>query len=140
MKSNFNVFFFVFTSIFLLSFLPFICFFLWNFIFEKDDWLQNMKSIFSSFFLLFFHYFLLTFSPFKICFSSQIERNCRVSKLKQGLRSWFLMIFGHFYHVYVFFGSKIERNGPMTKLTPVLRSRFLMIFWSFSPCVRIFWL
>ena len=99
MKSNFNVFFLVFTSIFLLSFLPCIRFFWWNFIFEKDDWLQNMKSIFSSFFPLFFVIFYWHFHHLKMCFGSRIERNCRVSKLNQVLRSRFLMIFGHFYHL-----------------------------------------
>jgi len=48
-----------------------------------------MKSIFSSFFPLFFVIFYWHFHHLKICFSSHIERNSRVSKLKQVLRSWF---------------------------------------------------
>ena len=84
---------------------------------------------------------IVNFYHVYVFFSSRIERNVRMTKETPVLRCRFLMIFCHFYHVYVFFfGSRIGRNGRMTKQTPVLRSRFLMIFWSFLPCIRVFWL
>ena len=44
---------------------------------------------FFKFFFIYFSFFYWHFHHLKICFSPQMERNCRVSKLKQVLRSWF---------------------------------------------------
>ena len=67
MKSNFNVFFFVFISIFLLSFLTFIRFF-GGISYSRKMTDYRMWNRFLKFFHSFFRYFLLTFSPFKNMF------------------------------------------------------------------------
>ena len=98
MKSNFNVFFRFYINFFIIIFTIYTFYFVEFHI--RKRWLNTEYEIdFSIFSPLFFVIFYKHFHHLKIWFSSQMERHCRVSKLKQVLRSRFLMIFGHFYHL-----------------------------------------
>ena len=86
--------------------------------------------------------FFVIFTIYTLLLALKLQQTVVWLKGHQFWEVDFWWLFDHFYryHLYVFFGSKIGRNGRMTKRTPVLRNRFLMIFWSFSPCIRVFWL